>query len=69
MSGRGTEVRVVVKLQVTRQLARATSHLTSPEICTQSVSVCLSKCRYHMCSSVLCNELLVVRTCQFCHVT
>jgi hypothetical protein len=66
---RGTEVRVAVRLQLTGQLANATSHLTSPEICTQSASIYLSKCRYHMCASVLSNELLVVRTCVFCHVT
>lgn len=62
-------MRVAVKLHMTRQIANATSHLTSPEICTQSVSICLSKCRYHTCASVLCNELLAVRTCVFCHVT
>jgi hypothetical protein len=67
---RGREARVAVKLHLTSQLANATSHLTSPEICTQSVSVCSSECSYYMCASVLCKELLLlVRTCIFCHVT
>jgi hypothetical protein len=58
----------IILLEVTQRVD-ATNHLTCIETCAPSGFVCLSKCRHHMRACVLHNELLVLCTGAFCHVT